>query len=102
MIDEANIAKVLTLLFPQSKKRNIKQSGLAASNSLFVTIFKENNSGLRIKFFRDPLAKHLWGKIFVEECAQLVKSHLRKIRSQPDQGEVKFMRLFKHMLQLEE
>ena len=36
------------------------------------------------------------------ECSELIKSHLRKIRSQTDQGEIKFMRLFKAMLQLEE
>ena len=69
---------------------------------MFLSIFRENNNASRKKFFGDPLVKHLWGKIFVIEFAELYKSCLRKLRSSPENGELKFMRLFKHMLQLEE
>ena len=102
LVSTENTVKMLTLLFPCSIKSNRQQDEFTRDRNLFSNIFKENNNCLRNTFFRDPFVKHLWGSIFVSECAEVSKQHLRKIRSQPNQGEVKFMRLFKHMLQLEE
>ena len=93
---------MLTILFPQSKKRQIQQDDFVESKTLFESIFRDNNEPLRCKFFREPLIKHLWGKIFVTECEEIIKSYLRSIRGQAEEGEIKFMRLFKKMLQHEE
>ena len=65
---------------------------------MFAYIFRDNNEPLRSKFFREPLVKHLWGKIFVTECEEIIESYLRSVRSQEGQGGIKFMRLFKKML----
>ena len=93
---------MMTLLFPQSKNKNGQLDEYKEAVSFFRHIFQDNNTQLRTKFFRDPLIKYLWGTIFITECKEVCKSYLRKVRSQTDQGETKFMRLFKLMLQLEE
>ena len=55
MHNEENTVKMITLLFPQSKKRNERWDEFKEASTLFQNIFKENNSALRGKFFRDPL-----------------------------------------------
>ena len=68
---------------------------------LFAQTFRENNSWVRFTFFSDPLIKHLWSKIFIEDNPEIVISHLRRLRSHENLGEAKQDRLVKDMLQLE-
>ena len=42
----------------------------------------------------EPLVKHLWSKIFIEVCPEVSVLHLRRIRSHPENGEMKFHRFW--------
>ena len=50
---------------------------------------------IRSEFFMDPFIKHLWGKIFVEQHSQLLVQHLRRLRSQKVNGQLKYERFMK-------
>ena len=84
IINEENTVKMITLLFPLSKKKNEQLEEFKEASKLFHSIFKENNSTLRDKFFREPLIQHLWSKLFIIECGEVCKQYLRKIRGQQD------------------
>ena len=83
-LNEENIVKMMTLLFPLSKKKNEQLEEFREQSKLFQNIFRENNSALRDKFFRDPLIQHLWSKLFIIECEEVCKQYLRKVRGLPD------------------
>ena len=95
LLSPENNVKMLTLLFPCSIKSHKEHDEFSYTRLLFTRIFKENSSSLRNTFFCDPLIKHLWGTIYVKECAEVFTNHLKKIRGQPNEGEIKFMRIFK-------
>ena len=84
IINEENTVKMMTLLFPLSKKKNEQLEDYKEASIIFHNIFKENNSALRGKFFREPLIQHLWSKLFIIECGEVCKQYLRKVRGQPD------------------
>ena len=65
--------------------------------TLFVQVFRENNGAVRTKFFSDPVVKYVWDNIFVTQSEDIIISHLRRIRSHPDFGEQKYIRLLKDM-----
>ena len=100
LIDDENVLKMLTLLFPCTVDK-ILPGCFRAERKLFVQTFKENNARLRQDFFSDPLAKYLWSQIFIEEASEMFVMHLRWIRSQPVHGAKKFDRFLKDMKQLE-
>ena len=102
LLNDENVVKMLTLLFPCSESREpTRMKKYTAEKSLFAKIFRENNYDLRERFFNDPLAKFLWGKIFTVDAAEITINHLRRIRSLPNYGEEKYQRLRKNMVQVE-
>ena len=92
---------MLTLLFPCTTRKPLPGLKQVVDRTLFAQVFRENNVALRNKFYADPLVKHLWSQIFVVECEETCVAHLRRIRSQAEQGEIKFERLLKDMGQFE-
>jgi hypothetical protein len=63
----------------------------------FFEIFKENNIRKRSQFFSNPLIKNLWRLVFVDLWPDLVKQHLRRLRSFSVDGEDRFRFLFMDM-----
>ena len=60
-------------------------------------IFKENNHSLRMKFFSDPLIKHLWQDLFIKKREDILVNHLRRIRSHEEIGQTKYERFVKDL-----
>ena len=65
-LDQDSILKMITLLFPCSTKKDFKFEE-TEDRIIFLKAFKENSHGMRIKFFSNPLMKHMWSKIFITE-----------------------------------
>ena len=104
LTDDDSIAKMLLLLFPCAIRKELTSLTLQMSDNqrfIFVQVFKENNVSLRNKLFSDPLVKYLWSKIFIKETPETCIAHLRRIRSNPEQGEIKYERMLQDMLQNE-
>ena len=59
MLDQENVLKVLTIVFTCTATK-VKPNDYKAERKLLLDVFKENNSTARVKFFSDPLIKHLW------------------------------------------
>ena len=94
LLETEHVKKMLILLFPCIvKKFEYKHM----NKSTTFKIFKENNFKLREKFFRDPLIKYLWSKVFISKHPEIIVNHLRRIRSQPENGELKYERLIKDL-----
>ena len=91
---------MLAIIFPCSVKRILPRNN-RAERIFFVRVFKENNSHLRQKLFSDPLVKYLWSRIFIEESAETSITYLKSIKSQTEQGTLKFERFHKDMKELE-
>ena len=62
--------------------------------SVMIQVFKENNCKLRTAFFKEPLIKHLWGKVFVVKHHDILITHL--IRIQND-SEMKYEEIVKDL-----
>ena len=92
LLDRENIVKMLTILFPCSTRKTLGEEEYRDTRHFFAEVFRENNVAIRNKFYSDPLIKHLWQHIFLAECPDTCISHLRRIRSQEEQGEDKFKR----------
>ena len=105
LLDQENVVKMLTLLFPCSTRKHLPASAVDMVTPVkrfhLAQVFRENNLGLRHKFFEEPLVKYLWSKIFITECSEVCVAHLRRIRSYPDNGEFKFRRIWGDMMKLE-
>ena len=54
-----------------------------------------------MKFFQEPLIKYLWSNIFILVCPEVSVSHLRRIRSEQENGEMKFDRFWSDVRKLE-
>ena len=65
-LNQDSIFKMITLLFPCSNKKDFKFDE-TEDRIIFLKAFKENSHGMRIRFFSNPLIKHMWGKIFITE-----------------------------------
>ena len=63
-------------------------------------IFKENNVKKRTAFFSEPLIKYLW-KLFIVYKPEVIIHHLRRIRSYPYEGEMRYRTLISDMHVLE-
>ena len=98
---DANIVKMLTLIFPCTTRRPLPNLTERVDRILFAQVFRENNNNVRTKFFSDPLIKHLWSKIFIATNPEISVSHLRRLRSQEKDGEAKYDRLMRDMMQME-
>ena len=66
-----------------------------------MTVFRENHTKMRIEFFKQPLVRYLWQNIFIQEYADEITSYLRFVRSNKDQGELKYFRLMQELHALE-
>ena len=65
-----------------------------------LKIFKENSIKIRKEFFKDPLIKSLWGRIYTSENQVPLITHIRRIRSS-ENGEEKFKRFVLDVKMLE-
>ena len=101
LLDRENIVKMLTILFPCSTRKTLGEEEYRDTRHFFAEVFRENNVAIRNKFYSDPLIKHLWQHIFLVECPDTCISHLRRIRSQEEQGEDKFKRFLTDVGQIE-
>ena len=104
LVDSNCIAKMLTIVFPCTARKPL--DGLhhqlnAAQRAFYVQVFKENSVKLRNKLFSDPLIKHLWSKVFIVEKPETCIAHLRRIRSSPEHGEVKYGKVLSDMIKIE-
>ena len=55
---------------------------------------------MRQLFWREPLIRWLWNK-FTDICPDITINHLRRTRSNPLDGEYRYQRLMKDMLEME-
>ena len=98
---DANIIKMLTLIFPCTTRRPLPNLTERVDRILFAQVFRENNNKVRTRFFSDLLIKYLWSKIFIITNPEIVVSHLRRLRSQESCGEAKYDRLVRDLMHLE-
>ena len=95
LLDVENVTKMLILLFPCTVRRHPMYTHL--NKHVMVTIMKENNFRLRDEFFKDPLAKFLWRKVFLGSHPDVLITHLRRMRSVEDFGEKMYQRFVKDL-----
>ena len=93
---------MLTLVFPCTIKKSIPNLNEPVDRTALVKVFRENNNASRSNFFSDPLIKHLWTRVFIEENPEVLVRYLRRVRSQDNMGEAKYSRYIRDMKQLEE
>ena len=104
LLDIENVVKMVTLLFPCTTRRHLPLlPGLMhpTQRTHIAQVFRENNLELRLKFFGEPLIKYLWSKIFIDDCPDVSTSHLRRIRSNTENGEMKFNRFWTDIKKME-
>ena len=65
-------------------------------------MFKENCASRRLRFFKDPLVKFLWNNVFMQHKPHLLTSHLRWIKSDPDNGDIALLKFVSCLKVLEE
>ena len=102
--DNDSVAKMLTLLFPCTIRKSLAilpHQMDDQKRAFFVQVFKENSVTLRNQLFSDPLIQYLWSKIFIVESPETCITHLRRIRSSPEHGEMKYERVLKDMQNVE-
>lgn len=101
LLDRENTVKMLTILFPCSTRKPLGDEEFRDVRHFFAEVFRENNVAIRNKFYSDPLIKHMWEHIFLVECESMCINHLRRIRSQEEQGEDKYKRFLSDIGQIE-
>ena len=104
LMDHESVVKMLTVLFPCTLRKPLPNSNdlmTPVTRFHLAQVFRENNQELRQKFFKEPLIKHLWSKIFIKECSETCVAHLRRIRSDSKNGETKYNRIWSDMKQVE-
>ena len=97
LLDHESVMKMATLLLPAVKCADAK-SGEFRPYATFAKVFTASIEEIRNQFFSDALTKHLWSRIFIVESPEICTAHLRRIRSQPTLGELKYDRLLTDML----
>ena len=97
-----HVVKMLTILFPCSTRKPLGDEEHKETRHFFAEVFRENNVAIRNKFYSDPLIKYLWEHIFLTECKDICINHIRRIRSQEEQGEDKFKRFLADLAQIEQ
>ena len=60
LMTDANVVKMLTLIFPCTTRRPLPNLTERVDRILFAQVFRENNNNVRTKFFSDSLIKYLW------------------------------------------
>ena len=99
--DEHNALKLLTIIFPQTL-RKIRPFEYAEEREDLNEVFKENCASRRLRFFKDPLVKFLWNNVFMQHKPHLLTSHLRWIKSDPDNGDIALLKFVSCLKVLEE
>ena len=103
------LAMMILMLFPTIRKKESGRRLFCEELEVFLKeiripcyeVFKENNIKKRSLFFREPLIKWLWNK-FTDMCPDITINHLRRTRSHPLDGEYRYQRLVKDMLEMEQ
>ena len=101
LMEYQNVAKMLTLLFPQSTRRPIPNLRHEVDRILLAQVFREQNRRMRKKFFSDPFVKYLWSKIFITKSPEIFVSYLRQLRGPDNDGEAKCSRFLGDVMQME-
>ena len=96
-----HILKMLTIVFPCTSK-TIRVDDYKNDRAIMVAVFRENTSKKRRAFFSEPLVKYLWQKIFMPAHPNLVKNHLRRIKSEAADGNVAVARFLESVQKLEQ
>ena len=69
---------------------------------MLIDTFRENCAKKRIDFFKDPLVKYLWNKIFMQEKPEVFLDHLRWMRSDPKYGDIAISKFVLSLRMLED
>ena len=99
--DYDHVLKMLTIVFPCTSK-TIRVDDYKNDRAKMVAVFRENTSKKRRAFFSEPLVKYLWQKIFMPANPNLVKNHLRRIKSEAADGNVAVARFLESVQKLEQ
>lgn len=99
LLDIESIVKMITILFPCSLRKEMPVD--TEPRGHLAQVFRENNQRLRQQFFGEPLVKHLWSNIFIEEGSEIIMDHMRRVRSSEEQGEEKYYKICRDMAGLE-
>ena len=99
-MDDENVLKMLTILFPCSLKK-IRPGKCKEKVKLFSCVFHENNFRMRREFFSDPLIRYIWPNIFVKEDSDFIVTNVRWVRSKHLDGPWKANTFLKNMQQME-
>ena len=83
--DYESLLKLLAIIFPCSVK-TIEPDLFQDERLKLVTIFRENSAKKRHNFFSDPLIKFLWTRVFIKANPLLIKTYLRKIKTDRNNG----------------
>ena len=101
LIDDENILKLLTLLFPCTNKK-FRPTECVESREMLLSTLSENNEKMRQVFFSDPLIRYLWNHVFMQDRPAFVSNHMRWFRSDPKYGEAGVLKFINCLRKLEE
>lgn len=87
----------MLLLFPSVAKQKKEKMIFQDDMQIYLRdvrlgcyeVFQENNVKKRTAFFSEPLIKYLW-TLFSAFKPEFIMHHLKKTRSQPNQGELRY------------
>ena len=107
-MDMKSLCMIMLMLFPTISKKARDSRQFCDELELYYSeirmscfeIFKENNVKKRTAFFSEPLIKYLW-KLFIVYKPEVIIHHLRRIRSYPYEGEMRYRTLISDMHVLE-
>ena len=92
--DQENLLKLLTIVFPCTVK-HVEPKLHRNERLKLISIFRENCAKKRQEFFKEPLIQYLWSKVFMEANPDIVNVHLRRIKSERDDGDIAVTKLIK-------
>ena len=92
--DHDNVLRLLTIIFPCTVKY-IQPNHIRAERLKLVSVFRENCVKNRQDFFSEPIIQFLWTKVFLEENPDLVSNHLRRLKSEREDGDIAVAKFIK-------
>ena len=107
-MDMKTLCMITLMLFPTIAKKTRDSRQFSEELEIYYAeirmscfeIFKENNVKKRRAFFSEPLIKYLW-KLFIVYKSEATIHHLRRTRSYPYEGEMRYRTLISDMHCLE-
>ena len=99
--DHDNVLRLLTIIFPCTVKY-IEPNHIREERLKLVSVFRENCVKNRQDFFSEPIIQFLWTRVFLEENPNLVSNHLRRLKSEREDGDIAVSKFIKSIKQLED